>query len=129
MKCYGPECSTSSMHGSTQTNSGCRCECGLSPLSSSAGNGCNCTVCTGQNPLEFTEMLWHKVAIEAMIEVKKEKIKARIEQSFGPAIDKGADAVVSAIQKKMQATMQNAQGEQELKNKLASIMSEALGNK
>ena len=128
MECNGPECSTSSMHSSTQTNSGCGCECGPSS-SSSAGNECSCLGCTGQNPLEFAEMLWHKATIEAMIEVKKEKIKARIEQNFGPAIDKGADAVVSAIQKKMQAAIQNAQGEQELKNKLASIMSEALGSK
>ena len=120
MECNGPECSTS-MHNSTQS-SRYDCECGPS----SSGNGCNCPGCTGQNPLEFAEMLWHKAAVEAMIEIKKERIKARLEQSFGPAIDKGADAVVSVIQKKMQAAMQNAQGEQELKNKLASIMSEAL---
>ena len=119
MECNGPECSAS-MHNNTRS-SGCGCECGPS-----SGNGCACPSCTGQNPLEFAEMLWHKAAIEAMIEIKKERIKARLEQSFGPAIDKGADAVVSAIQKKMQATIQNAHGEQELKNKLASIMSEAL---
>ena len=124
MECNGPECSSQSMRYQAQS-SGCACECGPSS-SGYAKNGCNCPGCTGQNPLEFAEMLWHKAAVEAMIEVKKEKIKSRIEQSFGPAIDKGADAIVSAIQKKMQAVMQNAQGEQDLKNKLAAIMSEAL---
>ena len=60
-----------------------------------------------------------------MFEIKKERIKSRLEKSFGPILDKGADAVVEAIGKKIRSAVQNSKSEQELRNKLSSILSEA----
>ena len=36
----------------------------------------------------------------AMFEAKKDRIKSRLEKSFGPTLDKGADAMVEAVSKK-----------------------------
>jgi len=41
-----------------------------------------------------------------MFEAKKDRIKSRLEKSFGPTLDKGADAVVEAIQKKIRQQLQ-----------------------
>ena len=88
MECNGPECST------VQTS--CSCE----EKTSSGCGGCECPSCSGQNPLDFVVMMWHKAAMAAMLELKKERIKSRLESSFGKTLDKGADAVVEAIQKR-----------------------------
>jgi hypothetical protein len=75
--------------------------------------------------LKFAEIMWHKAAMAAMFEAKKDRIKSRLEKSFGPTLDKGADAVVEAISKKLKAAVQSSNNEQELHQKLASILTEA----
>ncbi len=60
-----------------------------------------------------------------MLEAKKDRIKSRLEESFGPALDRGADAVVEAVGKKISSAVQSANSEQELHNKLSSILKEA----
>ena len=74
---------------------------------------------------KFAEIMWHKAAMAAMFEAKKDRIKSRLEKSFGPTLDKGADAVVEAISKKLRAAVQSSKNEQELHQKLASILTEA----
>ncbi len=108
MECNGPQCSTSSKSDSES----CGCD-----------DGCECP--SGQDLLKFGEIMWHKAAISAMFEAKKDRIKSRLEKSFGPTLDKGADAVVEAIQKRIQTAVQSAKTEQELHNKLVSILTEA----
>ena len=107
MECNGPQCSTSS-----NSDSG-SCDC---------DGGCECP--SGQDMLKFAEIMWHKAAMAAMFEAKKDRIKSRLEKSFGPTLDKGADAVVDAISKKINTAVQSAKTEQELHNKLVSILTE-----
>ncbi len=109
MECNGPQCSTSSKSDSES----CGCD-----------DGCECP--SGQDMLKFAEIMWHKAAMAAMFEAKKDRIKSRLEKSFGPTLDKGADAVVEAISKKLRAAVKGANSEQELHNKLSSILKEAL---
>ena len=109
MECNGPQCSTSSKSDSES----CGCD----------DDGCECP--SGQDMLKFAEIMWHKAAMAAMFEAKKDRIKSRLEKSFGPTLDKGADAVVEAISKKLKAAVQNSKNEQELHQKLASILTEA----
>ena len=107
MECNGPQCSTSSK-------------------SDSESCGCDDDCCpSGQDMLKFAEIMWHKAAMAAMFEAKKDRIKSRLEKSFGPTLDKGADAVVEAISKKLRAAVQSSKNEQELHQKLASILTEA----
>ncbi len=108
MECNGPQCSTSSKSDSES------CDC---------DDGCECP--SGQDMLKFAEIMWHKAAMAAMFEAKKDRIKSRLEKSFGPTLDKGADAVVEAISKKFKAAVQSSKNEQELHQKLASILTEA----
>ena len=114
MECNGQQCST------LRTDS----DCNESGACSSDG-GCECPSCSGQDMLRFGEIMWHKAAMAAMFEAKKDRIKARLEKSFGPTLDEGADAVVEAISKKIESAVQSAKTEQELHNKLVSILTEA----
>ena len=118
MECNGPECSTTSSSSSCEGMKGCSC----------GTSSCECPSCTGQNPIEFMEIMWHKAALAAMLEVKKDRIKTRLEKSFGKALDQGADAVVDAVAKKMQSAIQSSSTEQELRGKLRSILNEAMKN-
>jgi len=61
MECNGPQCSTSQSSGSQECDS-----C----------NDCECPGCTGQDVLKFTEIMWHKAAMAAMLEAKKDRIKS-----------------------------------------------------
>ena len=110
MECNGPQCSTS---GTDSPQASCSCD-----------GGCECSSCSGQDMLKFAEIMWHKAAMAAMFEAKKERIKARIENSFGEHLDKGADAVVEAISKKIQSAVQSSRSEQELHGKLSSLLNE-----
>ena len=112
MECNGPECSTLGTKSNSDSES---CDC---------GGGCECPSCSGQDLLKFGEIMWHKAAMAAMFEAKKDRIKSRLEKSFGPTLDKGADAVVDAISKKISTAVQSAKTEQELHNKLVSILTE-----
>ena len=108
MECNGIECST------TSSSKGC-----------SPSGSCDCPSCSGQNPVDFAVIMWHKAAMAALLEVKKDRIKQRLEKSFGQTLDKGADAVVEAIKKKIQSAVLSSSSEQELRGKLVSIMSES----
>jgi len=114
MECNGPQCSTLRTNSSNSKSESCSCD-----------GGCECPSCSGQDMLKFAEIMWHKAAMAAMFEVKKDRIKSRLEKSFGPALDKGADAVVEAISKKIRNAVQSSKTEQELRQKLSSILTEA----
>ena len=70
-------------------------------------------------------MIWHKAAMAAIVEAKKDRIKARIEEKMSDALDKGADAVVAHIHNKVSSAVATAGSEQELRAKLVSILKEA----
>ena len=108
MECNGSQCSTSENESSSW---GC-------------DGGCECPSCSGQDMLKFGEIMWHKAAMAAMFEAKKDRIKAKLEKSFGPTLDKGADIIVEAIGKKISSAVQSSKSEQELHNKLRSLLTE-----
>ncbi len=113
MECNGQQCSTFNKSSEKKSES------------CSSDGGCECPSCSGQDVLKFAEIMCHKAAMAAMLEAKKDRIKSRLEKSFGPTLDKGADAVVEAISKKISAAAQSSKSEQELHKKLASILTEA----
>ena len=113
MECNGPQCSTLRTNSGPQESDSC------------SGRGCECPSCSGQDLLKFGEIMWHKAAMAAMFEAKKDRIKSRLEKSFGPTLDKGADAVVEASSKKINSAVQSSKTEQELHTKLVSILTEA----
>ncbi len=76
------------------------------------------------NILDFASSMWHKAAFDALAELKKEKVKQRLEKTFGGTLDKGADAITEEMAKKFHSMIASQQTEQEFRNKLASIFSE-----
>jgi hypothetical protein len=109
MECNGSQCSTNENESSS-----CGCD-----------GGCECPSCSGQDMLKFGEIMWHKAAMAAMFEAKKDRIKAKLEKSFGPTLDKGADIIVEAIGKKITSAVQSSKSEQELHSKLRSLLIES----
>lgn len=110
-----------SMECSTQSDPSCgpagqECPCG-----GQGCPGCNPNV----NPLDFMTMMWQKATFEAMFEVKKEKVKEKIIAAYGDVIDKGAQASVEALGKKITSMMDAASSQEEFRNKIASLMNEA----
>ena len=111
MECNGPQCSTLRTNSSQESYS---CSDG----------GCECLMFRPG----FASIWWnngHKAAMAAMFEAKKDRIKSRLKKFFGPTLDKGADAVVETISEKISVAVQNSKTEQELHNKLVSILTEA----
>lgn len=70
--------------------------------------------------------MWHKAAMAAMLEAKKDILKKKFQAVYGDALEKGADAVVEAIGKKIQSSVQQEQAMSTLKSKMASIISETV---
>ena len=113
MECNGQQCSPLRVNSGPHESKSCN------------GGGCECPSCSGQDMLKFGEIMWHKAAMAAMFEAKKDRIKSRLEKSFGTTLDKGADAVVDAISKKIRSAVTSSKTEQELHAKLVSILTEA----
>ena len=67
-----------SMECSTQVS----CDCSSSEQECPCGGqgcpGCN----TNINPIDFASTMWHKAGFEAINELKKEKVKAKMEAAF-----------------------------------------------
>lgn len=77
------------------------------------------------DPVGIGIVMWKKAFGHAMIENQKEKVKKRIEAAWGPVMDKVAEAVIDSMGKTWQSMLQQAGAEQELREKLERIWSEA----
>ncbi len=113
--CNGIECSTDS--SCCKTESGCPC------------GGQGCPGCSGVNLLDFASGMWRKAAFDALMELKKEKVKQRLEKSFGPVLDKTADATIEEMTQKFHSMIQSQMSEQNFRNKLAAIFGEISSRK
>jgi hypothetical protein len=117
-QCNSIECSTET--------SDCRC---------STENSCPCgdQGCPECNPsinlIDFATLMWHKAAFTALSELKKDKVKKKLDAAFGDMLDKSADAAVEAMSKKLQSMVIKSSSENEFRNKLSSILSESAKRK
>ncbi|MGI0069024.1 MAG: hypothetical protein ACREAN_02070, partial [Nitrosopumilaceae archaeon] len=62
---------------------------------------------------------------DAMYQVHVERLKKRIDASFGPSIDKAADAMIETAAKVWQSMIVQSECKKELESKLQKIFSEA----
>ena len=70
--------------------------------------------------------MWHKAVEQAMIETKKDAIKAILREQFGEAIDESAKAVVKTMGVKFKAAIESEKAMGNLKKELGDIMSKNL---
>ena len=93
---------------------------------------CSCTSetecddcgCGSVDPVRQSMELLHKAFHDALYQAHVERLKKRIDASFGPALDKGADAMIEAASKVWQSNVAQSEAKKELESKLQKILSE-----
>jgi hypothetical protein len=76
------------------------------------------------DPVQHTMMAWHKAFFAAHHEAMAERMRKRIESTYGPTMDKAADAVFEAVGKVWTSILTQSEAKKELASKLQKIFSE-----
>lgn len=84
---------------------------------------CDCG-CETVDPVKQSAELLHKAFHDALYQAHVERLKKRIDSSFGPTLDKGADAMIETAAKIWQSMLVQSEGKKELESKLQKILSE-----
>jgi hypothetical protein len=85
---------------------------------------CSDCGCGTADPVKQSMDMLHKAFHDAMYQVQVERLKKRIDASFGPTLDKSADAMIETAGKVWQSMLMQAEGKKELESKLQRIFSE-----
>ena len=85
---------------------------------------CNDCGCGMADPVRQSMELLHKAFHDALYQAHVERLKKRIDTSFGPTLDKGADAMIETAAKVWQSTVVQSEAKKELESKLQKILSE-----
>lgn len=93
---------------------------------------CSCTSemecsdggCGTVDPVRQSMKLLHKAFHDALYQAHVERLKKRIDASFGPSLDKGADAMIETAAKVWQSALVQSEAKKELESKLQKILSE-----
>ncbi len=93
------------------------CQCG-----SETSQDCPC--CSAIDPVQHALAMWHTAFFDAMHEAQVERLKKRIDSTFGPTMDKVADAAIESFGKIWQSMLLQSEGKKELESKLQKIFSE-----
>ena len=110
MECKSGTCNIEEEHAT------CSCDC--------SEMECNDCGCGTADPVKHSMELLHKAFHEAMYQVQVERLKKRIDASFGPTLDKSADAMIETAAKVWQSMLMQSEGKKELESKLQKIYSE-----
>ena len=84
-----------------------------------------CCGCETMDPVQQSIAAWHKAFFTALHQSQTERLKKKIESSFGPILDKEADAVFEAIGKMWSSMLTQSEAKKEVASKLQKIFSEA----
>lgn len=108
------------------------CKSGTCEIEEHATCSCDCSEaecsdcgCGSVDPVKQSVELLHKAFHDALYQAHVERLKKRIDASFGPTIDKGADAMIETAAKVWQSMIIQSEGKKELESKLQKIISEA----
>jgi len=93
---------------------------------------CSCTSemecsdcgCGTVDPVRQSMELLHKAFHDALYQTQVERLKKRIDASFGPILDKKADAMIETAAKVWQSIVVQSEAKKELESKLQKILSE-----
>ena len=93
---------------------------------------CSCTSemecsdcgCGTVDPVKQSMELLHKAFHDALYQAHVERLKKRIDASFGPSLDKGADAMIETAAKIWQSVVVQSESKKDLESKLQKIISE-----
>ena len=83
-----------------------------------------CYGCQTMDPIQHAMVAWHKAFFAAHHEALTERMRKRIETTYGPTMDKAADAVFETIGKVWSSMLTQSEAKKELASKLQKIFSE-----
>ena len=83
-----------------------------------------CCGCETMDPIQHAMMAWHKAFFAAHHDAQVERLRKRIEATYGPTMDKAADAVFEAIGKVWGSMLTQSEAKKEVASKLQKIFSE-----
>ena len=83
-----------------------------------------CCGCETMDPVQQSIAAWHKAFFTALHQSQTERLKKKIESSFGPILDKEADAVFEAIGKIWGSMVTQSDAKKELETKIQKIYSD-----
>ncbi len=94
---------------------------------------CSCTSeadcsdcgCGTADPVKQSMELLHKAFHDALYQAHVERLKKRIDATFGTSLDKATDAMIETAAKVWQSMIVQSEGKKELESKLQKIFSEA----
>lgn len=91
--------------------------------------GCNCASCQPKPqgdccPVQMATDMWSCAFHEAMKQAHVEVLKAKIHKSWGPKMDKMADAVLETMEAQWGAMLAKGKSKMDLKDKIAKAMME-----
>ena len=103
--------------GTCEINEHATCSCESEMECSDCG-------CETVDPVKQSAELLHRAFHDALYQAHVERLKKRIDSSFGPTLDKGADAMIETAAKIWQSILVQSEGKKELESKLQKILSE-----
>lgn len=85
----------------------------------------DCCGCETMDPIQHAMMSWHKAFFAAHHDAMTERMRKRIETTYGPVMDKAADAVFEAMGKMWSSMLTQSEAKKEVTSKLQKIFTEA----
>lgn len=83
-----------------------------------------CCGCETMDPIQHAMMAWHKAFFAAHHDAMTERMRKRIETTYGPTMDKAAEAVFEAVGKVWSSILTQSEAKKEVASKLQKIFSE-----
>lgn len=112
--------------GTCKTNTASDCGCGTDACACGPDRSCEqCCGCASADPTQTAMKAWHGSFFAALHQAQADRLRKRIESSFGPVLDKEADAVFEAIGRVWNAMITQSDAKRELAVKLQKIYSES----
>lgn len=84
-----------------------------------------CCGCEPADPTQISMKSWHNSFFAALNQAQVDRLRKKIESSFGPTLDKEADAVIEAVGKVWSSMITLSDAKKELAAKLQKIHSES----
>lgn len=78
-----------------------------------------CCGCETMDPIQHAMIGWHKAFFAAHHEAMVERMRKRIETTYGPTMDKAADAVFEAVGKVWSSMLYSIRGKKRARIKVA----------
>lgn len=85
---------------------------------------CACGTSCGGDPVACASAIWRGSFFQAMKELQVETLKAKMQKTMGPKMDKAADATIESMMGMWQSMLMKAKAQQSLGERLCALWKE-----